>query len=534
MKISHAFNTCLGALALIASVPAFSQVNQVSLQRIATSQVFTSTVPVKILFETNGLVCAAGQGMDGSLVVGKYSADGVELWRRSYQGAVLPNERPVSLALDHSGNLFVTAISRDVNDDYVTLKFDADGRSVWTNRLHGAGNGDDTPTASTTDPAGNVYVTGSTYVSTMAIPLKGTVVTRAITTACYTPSGLLKWRTDYQPTFGGRKADAIAVDGCGRVLVSGMSTFFPDPRAPADQLVVLSFDAGNGTSRVIYSGDQANGFGLGGQTQLAVVPGCELVFAGRRPPGIGPASIRVVRFSNDQVLVWSNLISFAGLYPPAGLSGLQVDTNGSIYVGSFSHDPSLGFPTNGANYRVTKFTKAGAWAWESVYDGPAFRDDVSTALLTDATGHSYVCGTSGLAEGLVEWATVEVQPDGTQAWVAHYGGATNANFLPMIMRQEAHGALYVAGTVPGLATAGTDLLVIKYTQHQAVITRSGKHRVQLYFVGPPGATQRLQRAVDLPHWSDLETLVADQDGAVSYETDIEPGSRRAFFRAVSP
>ena len=222
------------------------------------------------------------------------------------------------------------------------------------------------------------------------------------------------------------------------------------------------------------------------------------------------------------------------MFPSGGLSGLQVETNGTVYVGSFSYDPSLGVPTNGANYRVTKFTKDGAWAWKSVYDGPAFRDDVSTALLTDAAGHSYVCGTSGLADGLVEWATVKVQPDGTQPWSAHYGGATNANFLRMIMRLEAHGALNVAGTAPGLAGAGTDLLVIKYTQHQAVITRSGQHRVQLYFVGPPGATQRLQRSSDLSHWSDLATLEADPDGALSYETDLEPESRLVFFHTVSP
>jgi hypothetical protein len=72
------------------------------------------------------------------------------------------DDQAKSIAVDNAGNNYVTGSS--VNgvyyEDYVTAKYVADGTELWVARFNGPGNNEDIPSAMAVDDSGNVYVTG--------------------------------------------------------------------------------------------------------------------------------------------------------------------------------------------------------------------------------------------------------------------------------------------------------------------------------------------------------------------------------------
>ena len=78
----------------------------------------------------------------------KYSGAGVPLWTNRYNGPANGTDDATAVALDRTGNVFVTGtiVWQRRNYDYATIKYSRAGVPLWTNRYNGPGNGDDLPT----------------------------------------------------------------------------------------------------------------------------------------------------------------------------------------------------------------------------------------------------------------------------------------------------------------------------------------------------------------------------------------------------
>ena len=92
-----------------------------------------------------------------------FAQPGTAVWTNRYNGPGNYDDYGNSIAVDGSGNVFVTGGSygSDILGDYATIKYSSAGVPLWTNRYDGPGNGDDSASAVAVDSSGNVFVTGA-------------------------------------------------------------------------------------------------------------------------------------------------------------------------------------------------------------------------------------------------------------------------------------------------------------------------------------------------------------------------------------
>ncbi len=94
----------------------------------------------------------------------KYNSAGVQQWVARYNGPDSLGDGAFALALDASGNVYVTGAStNNWYEDCVTVKYNSNGSEIWVQRYDGPGNTGDQGRAITVDDDGNVYVTGSSF-----------------------------------------------------------------------------------------------------------------------------------------------------------------------------------------------------------------------------------------------------------------------------------------------------------------------------------------------------------------------------------
>jgi hypothetical protein len=176
--------------------------------------------PRAVAVDSSGNVFVTGNttnsGMGNDYATVAYSSAGAPLWTNCYNGPGNGDDRATAIAVDSAGNVFVTGYSTNGTSgyDYATIAYSGAGVPLWTNRYNGPGNGNDHANSLTVDASGNVFVTGDSF--------GGTDVDYA--TIAYTAAGVPLWTNRYSgPVYNGNSAKAVAVDGNGNVLVTGSS-----------------------------------------------------------------------------------------------------------------------------------------------------------------------------------------------------------------------------------------------------------------------------------------------------------------------
>jgi uncharacterized delta-60 repeat protein len=143
----------------------------------------------------------------------KYHANGDTAWIRRYNGPLNYWDDAKAIVVDNLGYVYVTGASTgtDSSFDYATIKYDSNGDTIWVKRYSGPEYNDAVASSLTIDNLGNVYVTGESYDNDY-------------TTIKYYPNGDTAWVRRYNgPGDDWDDAEGIAVDNSGNVYVTGFS-----------------------------------------------------------------------------------------------------------------------------------------------------------------------------------------------------------------------------------------------------------------------------------------------------------------------
>ncbi|MBN8586186.1 MAG: SBBP repeat-containing protein [Ignavibacteria bacterium] len=149
----------------------------------------------------------------------KYNSSGTQQWAAIYNGNGYDWDEAYSLAVDGSGNVFVTGKSEGPASftstyfDYATIKYNSSGSQQWEARYNGPGSDNDEAYALVIDGSSNVYITGRS---------KGNGTDFDYATIKYNSSGTQQWIARYDNDYND-EAYAITIDNSGNVYVTGGS-----------------------------------------------------------------------------------------------------------------------------------------------------------------------------------------------------------------------------------------------------------------------------------------------------------------------
>lgn len=180
----------------------------------ATDEVYS------LQFDNSGNVYITGYSNGGltgdDICTIKYNSLGEQQWMVRYNGSANNDDYGNSIAIDNSGNSYVTgAATRTGSDlDYITIKYDANGSQIWAVFYNGPGNGGDFPSSNAIDANGNIFVTGYSYGSSSGPDY---------CTIKYNNSGAQQWVQRYVGPEGWDESWNIILDPAGNVYVTGNS-----------------------------------------------------------------------------------------------------------------------------------------------------------------------------------------------------------------------------------------------------------------------------------------------------------------------
>jgi len=236
-------------------------------------------------------------------VVIKYNSAGDTLWTSRYNGPANGFDEARAIALDHSGNLYVTGGSAGLGTgpDYTTVKYNYAGDTVWVARYNGPGNSADWANAIAVDYAGNVYVTGSST---------GSGLDRDYATVKYDSLGNQEWVMRYEGITGGDdEAQAIALHSGDFIYVTGASV---GSGTDADYATVAYDSSGNQRWAERYNGpgnfsDNGNAIAIDEVDYVYVTgesfgSGSDFDYATLKYSGVGVEEVTRNRISSGRLL----------------------------------------------------------------------------------------------------------------------------------------------------------------------------------------------------------------------------------------
>ena len=382
---------------------------------------------------------ASGGNADYATI--KYSSAGDTSWVRRYNGPENSHDAATAIAVDASGNVYVTGQSDGSggNADYATIKYTSAGDTEWVRRYNGPGNSGDYATALAVDASGNVYVTGWSGNFDAGYFDYATIK--------YTSAGDTAWVRLY----GGGVAHAIAVDASRNVYVTGSST---GSNSNTDY-VTIKYTSPGDTAWVRRYNGPGNTDGSDAAAALAVDASGNVYVTGHSDGSGTYGDYATIKYTSAGDTAWVRRYNGPG-NGYDGAIALAVDANGNVYVMGNSDAADLGMEAY-TDYATVKYTSNGDTAWVRRYNGPGNSWDYAAALAVDASGNVYVTGSSGGSGTSYDYATIKYTSAGDTAWVRRYGGG-GATALAV----DASGNVYVTGRSYGSGT-DNDYATIKYT-----------------------------------------------------------------------
>jgi uncharacterized delta-60 repeat protein len=385
------------------------------------------------------------------IVTVMYTSSGVQQWVASYNGPGNDNDAAAAIAVDASGNVYVTGRAKTTNnlEDIVTIKYNSAGVQQWAMTYNGPGNNIDEGFDIAVDASGNVYVTG--YVT------DANIFTDMMTIK-YNSAGVQQWATPFNGTGNGNdRGHALILDGLGNLYVCGKGN--ETTSSTLSDIVTIKYNCSNGAqvwSRS-YDGGNDNDYGRA----ITMDNAGNIIVTGQSYLAGDWFDYATIKYDAAGTQQWVMRYNF-GSQKYEDPTDIITDPNNNVYVTGMSQ--GTGNNTAQDDFATVKYSPTGTQVWVARYTSTGNNDDRGYGIGIDDTNNIYVTGYVTLSSTNKDFMTIKYDNAGNQKWTVTYdGGATGideANSIGIGSSAE----VYVAGfadIMPGTAT-NNDIITIKY------------------------------------------------------------------------
>ena len=343
----------------------------------------THDVAFAIKVDDSGNVYVAGSsqggnGMDYATI--KYNASGVQQWFQIYEGPAFEEDIASSVAVDVSGNVYVTGYSVGIGSsyDYATIKYSSSGVEQWIQRYNGTMNVEDVAASIAVDGTGNIYVTGRSDFNYVTIK--------------YDPSGLQEWLQVYNGTGNGNdETRSLVIDGSNNIYVTGSSF----GTGTDNDFATIKYNSSGIQQWVQRYNSPSNSYDY---AYSMAVDGSSNVYV----TGNSADDYATIKYNSSGVQQWAQIYNGTGNAGDAA-SSLAVDASGNVYVTGYSY---TGAGTT-YDYATIKYNSSGTPEWVQIYNGPGNFYDMPHAIALDGSENIYVTGQSGGSGSGLDFATIK-------------------------------------------------------------------------------------------------------------------------------
>jgi len=304
----------------------------------------------------------------------KFNTDGVLQWAKRFNAPYNNIDIPNAIAVDKSGNVFVTGQSRYSSEgyQYVTIKYSSNGDSLWLRNYNGDGNSSSAIGLSV-DDSGNCYVSGNSIRFAQSWNF---------VTIKYNSSGNTQWTKMYSGTGANTQEvlTAMKTDTSGNIYLTGYSNM----SSPNMDYLTIKYD-NNGNYQWANT---YNGTGNGDDYPLSLATdqsGNIIVTGYSIGTGSNNYDIATVKYNSSGEQQWVQRINGGGNYIDVGrdvktdISG-NIFVAGSVYFGNYSDAVVIKYNTSGSQTGIRK------------YNGTADRDDYYMSISIDKLGNIHTAG----------------------------------------------------------------------------------------------------------------------------------------------
>ncbi|MBS4033992.1 MAG: SBBP repeat-containing protein [Ignavibacterium sp.] len=406
-------------------------------------------------------------------------------WTARYNGIDNLRDRGFAIAVDDSGFIYVTGVSLGAitDRDYITIKYTPSGDTVWVRLFNGPENGFDVARDIAIDDSGNVYVTGTSVMGTMKYDKDGNEIwfrrfgqfsagyrididkdgsiyvagesNNNYATVKYDTEGNQLWAHTYNgPGNLQDRISDIVIDNNDDVIVTGRSR----GTVTDYDIATIKYSGSTGDTLWLrrYNGPSPSQPYDSGDA--ITVDDRNNVYVTGWSDGInGAAQCIVIKYSSDGELLWERRFPPGGGYGMAGYDIIN-DPSGYIYAAARSH---------GNEDRLFKYDYEGNLMWTKQYIAAHLFATNPPRLALDIFGNVYM--SSANSSEYAYYIILKYDPDGNQLFEYRYHEPPVSGSLSINAAYDIHVDadmnIYLTGEslVSGMGT-DFDILTIKLSQ----------------------------------------------------------------------